>query len=83
MDVEPWPLCQQGADFVMFVSAVTVDDQVHVEFERDLLVHPPQETQELLVPVPGFALGDHRTGGHVQGSEQGSAPPSVVTQEFL
>jgi hypothetical protein len=35
------------------------------------------------VPVPGFALGDHRTGGHVQGSEQGSAPPSVVTQEFL
>ena len=59
VDVEPWSLRQPGADFAMLVSGGVVDDQVHVEFGRDLLVDPPQETQELLVPVPGFALGDH------------------------
>jgi hypothetical protein len=48
------------------VSAVVINDQVLVELGRDLLLDPPLETQELLVPVPGFALGDHRTDGQVQ-----------------
>ena len=47
---------------------------MHSELGRHLLVDPPQETQELLVPVPGFALGDHRTGGHVQGGKQCGGP---------
>jgi len=55
------------AVYGMLVSAEVVDEQVHVELGRDLLVVPPLETQELLVPVPGLALRDHRTVGHVQG----------------
>jgi hypothetical protein len=51
-----------------------VDDQMHSELGRHLLVDPPQETQKLLVPVPGFPLGDHRTGGHVQGGKQCGGP---------
>jgi hypothetical protein len=31
-----------------------VDDQVHIALGRHLLFDPPQDTQELLVPVPGF-----------------------------
>ena len=41
MDVEPWQLRQPRADFGVLVSAVVVDDQVHVELGRDLLVDPP------------------------------------------
>ena len=68
----------------MLVSAVVVDDQVHVELGWDLLVDPPQETQKLLVPVPGLALGDHRTGGHVQGGKQcGGAVADVVVGDSL
>ena len=67
MDVEPRPLRQPGADFGVLVSAVVVDNQVHVELGRVLFIDPPQEAQELLVAVPGFALGDHLTGGHIQG----------------
>jgi len=41
VDMEPWPLRQPGADFGVLVSAVVVDDQVHVEIGRDLLFNPP------------------------------------------
>ena len=78
VDVEPWTLRQPGADFGVLVRAVVVDDQVHVELGRDLLVDPPQETQKLLVPVPGFALGDHRTSGYVQGGKQRCGAVAVV-----
>ena len=47
-----------------------VDDQVHIELGRHLLFDSSQETQDLLMSVPGFALSDHRTGGHVQGGKQ-------------
>ena len=50
VDMEPWPLRCPGADlslrgrpavYGMLVSAVVVDDQVHVELWRDLLFNPP------------------------------------------
>jgi len=41
----------------MVVGAVTVDDRVHVELGRDLLVDDPQEAQKLLVPLRGLAPG--------------------------
>ncbi len=41
VDMEPWPLRQPGADYGVLVSAVVVDDHVHVELGRDLLVDPP------------------------------------------
>ncbi len=63
----------------MLVSAGVVVDQVHVEVVRDILVDSSEETQELLVPVPGLALGDHRTGGHVQGGKQWVLPSRMVS----
>ena len=49
-----------------------------------ILFDPPQETQELLVPMPGFALGDHRTGGHVQdGQKCGGAVTDGVVGDTL
>ena len=84
VDVEPWPLRQPGADFGMLVSTVVVDDQVHVKLGRDFTINPPEETQELLVPMPGFALSDHRTGGHVQGSKKrGGAVADVIVGDTL
>lgn len=47
----------------MLGRLVVLDDRVHVEIGRDILVDPPQDTQELLVPVTGFALGHHRISG--------------------
>ena len=41
VDVEPWTLRQPGADFGVLVSAVVVDDQMHVEFAWYILVDPP------------------------------------------
>ena len=36
------------------------------------------------MPVPGFALGDHRAGGHVQGGKQcGGAVADVVVSDTL
>ena len=84
VDVEAWPLRQPGAEFGVLESAIVVDDQVHVELGGNFLVDPPQETQELLVTVPGFALGDHRTSGHVQSGKQGGgAVANVVVGHTL
>ena len=41
-----------------------------VQVRRHLLVDQPQEREELLVPVPRLALGDHLAGSDVQGREQ-------------
>lgn len=68
----------------MLVSTVVVDAQAHVEFARDFLINPSQETQELMVPVPGLAHGDHRTVGYVQGGKKrGGAMADVVVDHTL
>ena len=58
MHVEAGPLRQPGLDLGVLVGAVVVDDQV-------------QKAQELLLPVPGLAFGDHCTGSHIQCGKQG------------
>jgi hypothetical protein len=39
----------------VLVGAIVIDDQVRRQILGHLLVDPPQEAQELLVPVPGPA----------------------------
>jgi hypothetical protein len=41
-----------------------------------------QEPQELLVPLAGFALGDHLPCGHVQGGEQGVGAVANVVMRY-
>ncbi len=70
MHVEAGSLRQPGLDLGVLVGAVVVDDQVQIHIFGHLLVDPPQEAQELLLPVPGLAFGDQRTGGDIQRGEQ-------------
>ena len=53
--VESGPLRQPSLDLGVLVGAIVIDDQVRRQILGHLLVDPPQEAQELLVPVPGPA----------------------------
>ena len=72
MDVKPRMLRQPGLYFCVLVGAVVVDDQVQIELLGHLFVDPSQKAEELLVPLPGLAFGDHCTGGPIQGCKQGA-----------
>ncbi len=81
MHVEAGPLRQPGPDLGVLVGAVVVDDQVDIEVLGDGLLDLAEESQELLVPVAGPALGQNLTGGNVQGGEQsGGAVTDVVSR---
>ena len=58
-------------DFGVVVGAGVVDDHVQIELLGHFVVDPSQEAQALLKPLPWRALGDHCSGGHIQGCKQG------------
>ena len=85
MHVEAGALGQPAADlplggrpsvYGVLVGAGVVHDQVHVQPLGNGLLDLSEEPQELLVPVAGFALGNHLSCGHVQGSKQQRKAPS-------
>lgn len=78
MDVEPGSPGEPGLDLGVFVGAVVVDDEMDVQVFGDAVVDVPQEGEELLVPVAPLALGEHRTGRHVEGGEQGGGAMADV-----
>ena len=47
VQVEAWPLGQPVADQLRLVGAVVVQDQVNVQFRRDVLLDGVQESAEL------------------------------------
>src|SRR6202035_880382 len=55
---EPGMTFQPLPYFLVFVRAVVVDDQMHRNLARKLLVKPAQEFQKLLMPVSLMALAD-------------------------
>ena len=68
----------------MLMRAVVVHDQVNVEVRRHGCFDRAQEAQELLVPVPRLAFGQHLAGEYVQRGEQGGgAVPFVVVSDAL
>ena len=62
----------------MSVSRIVVDDQVEVQIGRHLPVDQSQEGQEVLVAMAFLALGNHTTGGDVQGGERRRAVAKIV-----
>ena len=65
-------------------GAVAVDDQMQIEVLGYLIFDSSQETEELLIPILGFALGEHITGGHIKGCKQGGgAVADVVVGDNL
>lgn len=69
----------------MFVGAVVVADQAHVEVLGDLLVDLGEELAELRRAVPAVQAGDHRAVGGVERYEQVSraAVTDTIVGAFL
>lgn len=74
--------CQPRFDLRMLVTAVVVDDAVHVEFGRDSLVDFAQERQEFLMSMARFAGGEYGAIEHVQcGKQRGSTVTNIVVRD--
>lgn len=82
MHVPARPTGQPGLDLGMAVRGVVVADAVNVQLDGDGLVDLAQEGQELLMPVPRLAGGEHCTVEHVERREQrGLAVALVVVRD--
>ena len=75
---EPLVFLQPRLHSRLAVGPVVIYNQVQRHIPGKLTVQPPQEAQELLVPVPGHALPDHPSVQDVQGREQGSSSMPLV-----
>src|SRR3989339_1550247 len=71
-------------DRCVLMGRIVVNDQVHIELLRDILLNVLQELQELLVPMPPLALRDHLATGNVQGGKECrcAMPYVVVSHTF-
>jgi hypothetical protein len=72
MHVETRPLRQPGLDLGILVRTVVIDDEEQLQIPGHfVVVDATQKAEELLMTIPRLALRDHRTGHHIEGSEQG------------
>jgi hypothetical protein len=62
----------------VLVGGVIVDDEMDVEFCRNIGLDVPQEGEELLVAMAGFALGEDGTVEEVERREEGRGAVSFV-----
>lgn len=60
---------EPGLDLGMFVRGVVVDDEMDVELGWHFLVDVPQEAEELLMPMTGFALRENVAVGDIKRGE--------------
>ena len=60
MHGEPRVVCQPRPHLRVLMSAVVVRDDMHIQFSRDALVDLLEKGKELLVTMPGFAVGQER-----------------------
>ena len=66
VDMVARPCSQPGSDFEMFVCGVIVDDQMDIQFVRNVAIYVVEKGKKLLMPMAGFALGNHLAGGRIQ-----------------
>ena len=78
VDVPPGAPREPGFHARMLMGAVVVDDQMDVQLFGYSLIDLAQETEELLVPVPRFALSQNLSAGHVQSGEERRRPVALV-----
>ena len=79
MQVESLVAAQPALHVGMVVGGVVVQDQMYRKVFGHFAIDRAEELQELLVPVPGQALPDHRPGEHVdRGEQRGGAVAFVV-----
>jgi len=53
----------------MLVRSVVIDNQVNIECWRDILIHPLEKAQILLMTVSLFAFTENLSRGDVQGGK--------------
>lgn len=79
----PAGACRQPRlDLRMLVTAVVVDDAMHVELGRDGFVDFTQKRQKFLMPVTWLASCKHRAVEHVQsGKQRGDTVTNVIVRD--
>ncbi len=61
---------EPSLDCWRLVSGIIVENEVHIQFSRDISVDLIEELLEFLRPVPLVAVSYDLSGGNIQGSEQ-------------
>lgn len=81
MDMEPWVPLDPGLYPRMFVGPVVIDDQVQIHFRRSLRINRFEESDKLLVPMPGHAITNHSSIKRYHRSKQRRrAVPFVIVR---
>jgi hypothetical protein len=76
--MEPRPPREPGRDFPVFVGAVVVDDQMHVEIGGHVRLDVGEEAEELLMPVARLALREDIPRLDIQGGDERRDPVARV-----
>jgi hypothetical protein len=72
------PTREPGLHSRMFVRAVVIGDQVHVELFGNTAFNVTQKAQELLMPMPRLALSNDTAIGDIEGGKQRSTAVTDV-----
>src|SRR5882762_2077179 len=67
----------------MFVSAIIIDDQMEIQFRRELAIQPPQEAQEFLMAVTRHTFSHHRSLQNIQSCEQGGGAVALIVVSWF
>lgn len=78
VEMDPRMLLEPRLHLRMLVRGVVVEDDVKIELPVRRLLHIVEEAQKLLMPMPGQALVDHLTAGHVQRGKECRRPMPLI-----
>ena len=78
MQVESFMACQPAFDRSVLMTAIVVDDQVHVELVGNVSRNQPEKVQELLTAVKRPALREYLSVGDVQRRKQCCGPVATI-----
>jgi len=78
MDLVSRPLYEPCPHLRVLVRCIVIDNQVNIQIRRYAFVQPAQESEKLLVTMPGPALCKDRSRGDVQCGEQSRRPIANV-----
>jgi len=78
VDVPTRTPCQPGLYPRMLVSAVVVDDQMHIQTCWDTCLNSTQKRKKLLMSVPWLAVSEYRAVEHIESRKECSGSVALV-----
>jgi hypothetical protein len=78
VNVEAQTASEPSLDASVPVSAVVIDDQMHLQLRRDIRFNVAQEAEKLLMAVARFALGEDLPVGDIQSGKERRGPMADV-----